>query len=67
MLAMIDECTVAAEKANDVLARLQAVSMYRTETYLETPEGTQASNQDRILDCGLRGARHRPDVTGILA
>ncbi len=50
---MIDECAVAVEEANDVLARLQAVSMYRTEPYLETLEGMPASNQDRILDCGL--------------
>lgn len=51
---MIDECHEAAEKANDVLARLQAVSMYRTEPYLETAEeGNPPSSPDRILDCGL--------------
>jgi FixJ family two-component response regulator len=46
---MINQCAEAVERVNSLLSRLQTVSTYRTEPYLETAEGAPTLYRDRIL------------------
>ena len=46
---LVDECGDAVEAVNDILRRLQEVSVYRTEPYLPAREGDAARSGERIL------------------
>ena len=46
---LVDKCDTAVESVNDILAKLQRVSVYRTEPYLSTEGGDAEQPGSRIL------------------
>jgi len=47
--ALVDKCEAAVESVNDILTKLQRVSIYRTEPYLPAAEGETPRSDERIL------------------
>ena len=58
--ALVDKCEAAVESVNEILTKLQRVSVYRTEPYLPASEGEKPRSDERILSiCG--GDEDRPE------
>jgi len=57
---LVDKCEEAVEAVNDILARLQRVSVYRTEPYLPAAEGGTPRSDERIL-CLSDATADRPE------
>ena len=47
--ALVDKCEAAVESVNEILTKLQRVSVYRTEPYLPASEGEAQRSDKRIL------------------
>jgi DNA-binding NtrC family response regulator len=47
--ALVEKCEEAVEAVNDILERLQRVSIYRTEPYLATARADSTRKEERIL------------------
>jgi len=57
---LVDKCEEAVESVNDILTKLQRVSVYRTEPYLPAAEGGTPRSDERIL-CLSDAAADKPE------